>query len=95
MPWLFLILTAPAISDFVLVTFFGNFDGAMILMAWVTFAGSPVAGIVSAILLVRWQRTDSSSSGILRGIVFSILFLVVAFALCFAGCASAFALSGK
>jgi hypothetical protein len=91
--WLFLILAIPAIVDFLLLTIFSNFDEAVNLMAMATFGGSPVAGIVSAILLVRWQGDGSQSPGVLKGILFSILFSVISFGLCFAGCAAGFSLA--
>lgn len=96
--WLFfLVLAAPAILDFVLISFFSSSNFALNLMALATFAGSPVAGLVGAVLLVRWQseRDGLESSGIPRGILFFALFSVVSFALCFVGCATAAVISPK
>lgn len=93
--WIVLILVAPAILDFVLVPFAGNSNQSGLMILWVTFLGTPVAGIVSAILLVR-RRTESwDSPSIGKVVLLSILLTVISFALCFAGCAGGFALSGK
>jgi hypothetical protein len=78
-----LILAGPAILTFVLVSFFSNSNQAMNLLVITTFGGCPLAGIISAILFVRWQE----GGNVIRGIVFSVLLSVVSFALCFAGCA--------
>jgi hypothetical protein len=85
--WIFLILAAPAILDFMLVSFFQNSDGGEGLMVCATFAGTPLAGIIGAILLVRRQREGSDSPSILRVFLLFILLTVVSFALCFVGCA--------
>jgi hypothetical protein len=93
--WLFLVLAAPAIVDFLLVAIFSNFDQAANLMVLVALGGSPVAGLVGAILLVRWQTNgdDSKSTDATKVILFAVLFSVISFALCFAGCAAGFSLA--
>jgi hypothetical protein len=93
--WFFLVLAAPAILDFLLMSFFSNSDEALNLMALVTFGGSPIASLVSSILLVRGHTYGSRSAYVLMGFFMFILFLVVSFALCFTGCATASVLSGK
>jgi zinc ribbon protein len=93
-PWLcFLIVVAPAIFNFLLASLGVDSTEAGNLMGVLTFGGSPVAGIVSAILLVRWKKGELSSAAIGSVIGFSLLLSVVSFVLCFVGCAAGFSIS--
>jgi hypothetical protein len=91
--WWFLVVAIPAIVNFLLTAIFSNSDQAANLMVLATFGGSPVAGLVSAILMVRWERNDYGSASITKVILVSILFSVISFGLCFVGCAAGFSLA--
>jgi len=91
--WILLVLVAPAILNFALASLAANSNEAVKLIAWMTFFGGPAAGILSAILLMRWKYGVLSSAAILGVIGLSILFSVVSFGLCFVGCAAGFTLS--
>jgi hypothetical protein len=85
--WFFfgLVLSAPALADFILVNFISDSMDTLGTMIFISFVGSLVSGVVCGIVLARW-RNCKGYEFFFQASGFAFLTAIASFGLCCVGC---------
>jgi hypothetical protein len=84
-PFFTVILCAPAVADFVLVTFISNPMDIFGTMMLISFGGSVISGVGCGIILARWKDA-AGLQFISQAMAYSFLMAFASFGLCCVGC---------
>jgi hypothetical protein len=92
-PWLVfaIVMSAPAMADFILVNFISDSLDTLGTMMLISFVGSTISGIACGIILARWKGA-SGFRLFSQAIGFAFLMAIVSFGLCCLGCTASAAI---